>query len=188
MATLKIVFGQKSCFTEEGRDKIKNQINSPYREFAHWMTSSAKIKILAFIAVIPWSNYIASTPFTTKSERVKTYILKKNRGCYMAAQRYEISLRVLKTILRVSSANDEADFVCGMFDTMREASLLVVRTLCWWRIWPSSFATTWHGGHVGGQYNKNYFKEFTWQWSLVPMMVEMFLFLTTNMAAMTTIN
>ena len=29
------------------------------------------------------------------------------------------------------------------------------------------FATTWHGDQVGGQYNKNYFKEFTRKWSLI---------------------
>lgn len=32
----------------------------------------------------------------------------------------------------------------------------------------SWFSTTWHGSHVSGQYDKNYFKEFIWKWSLVP--------------------
>ena len=30
------------------------------------------------------------------------------------------------------------------------------------------FAVTWQGGHVGGQYNKQCFEEFTWIWFLVP--------------------
>ena len=39
-------------------------------------------------------------------------------------------------------------------------ALLVIRAP---EIFYSRFATTWQGGHVGGQYNKQFFEELTWK-------------------------
>ena len=50
----------------------------------------------------------------------------------------------------------------------------------------SWLASTWHGGHVGGQYNKNYlFSKIYMKMEFSFQRIEIFGFLTTDMASMT---
>ena len=51
----------------------------------------------------------------------------------------------------------------------------------------SWFATTWQGGHVGGQYKRNFSAKFASKLEFISQRREMLLFLTPNMAAMTSL-
>ena len=68
---------------------------------------------MMFLSLDIWSGFsptrLATTQLNTSVFWVPLwwlFYLPVNRGYYMAAQRYKISLRVLKNISRVSAANE----------------------------------------------------------------------------------
>ena len=80
--------------------------------------------------------------------------------------------------------NQECDEDCELFcpaDLMSFAWQIargMVRRYSW-------FATTWQGGHVVGQYNRNFTRKIYMKIDFSSQRREMLLFLTTNMAAVT---
>ena len=62
-----------------------------------------KFKLSALVVLICEINCEGKAHFLSGRAAIAT-IIERNRGYYMAARRYEISLRVLKNISRVSAA------------------------------------------------------------------------------------